>query len=60
MPDGKHNNLNKLLQTNHEANQYFNSLPGYVKEQISNQGGYVSSYSNLQDYAENLLQGNSR
>ena len=52
-------NLNEVLKNDKEANEYFNSLPDYVKEQISSRGDGVNSLASLKDYAENLLRGDN-
>ena len=53
----KYNSLYSLIEQNHEANEYFLSLPDYVKDQISQRAQNVNSLESLQDYAENLLRG---
>ncbi len=57
MQDGKYSSLESLLAADSEASEYFNSLPDYVREQISSRGDNVNSLMSLQDYAENLLRG---
>lgn len=53
----KYSGLTELINQDAEANQYFSSLPDYVREQISSRGDGVNSLASLQDYAENLLRG---
>jgi len=53
----KYKNMQAMLLANPDAKQYFNSLPDYVREQISTRADSVNSYSGLRDYAENLLRG---
>ncbi len=52
-----YDSLNSLVADSSEANQYFNNLPDYVREQISSRGDNVNSLASLKDYAENLLRG---
>ena len=40
-----------------EAKDYFNALPGYVREHICTRPTHINSLESLQDYAENLLRG---
>lgn len=53
----KYPNLDTLLRSNAEAKAYFNSLPDYVRDQISTRPGGVNSLDSLKDYAENLTRG---
>ncbi|MDF2567997.1 MAG: hypothetical protein K0R90_1453 [Oscillospiraceae bacterium] len=53
----KYSGLNQLIQQDPKANDYFNKLPDYVKEQISTRADNVNSIQSLKDYAENLLRG---
>lgn len=53
----KYPNLNKLIESDSEAKQYFDSLPDYVRDHISTHNGGVNSFESLRDYAENLLRG---
>ena len=53
----KYNGLYSLIEQNHKANEYFVSLPDYVKDQISQRAHNINSLESLQDYAENLLRG---
>ena len=50
-------NLDTMLRSNSEAKAYFQSLPDYVREQISSRPGGVNSLESLKDYAENLTRG---
>ena len=49
--------LYQLIQSEAEANRYYNMLPDYVRSQIEQRAGHVNSLASLQDYAENLLRG---
>ncbi len=53
----KYDGLSSLINSESEAKSYYNSLPEYVREQISTRGQNVNSYQSLRDYAENLLRG---
>ncbi len=53
----KFKDMNALFQGNQQAKQYFDSLPDYVRDQISTRSGSVNTFENLRDYAENLLRG---
>jgi len=55
----KYADLNALLKGDPKAKQYYDSLPDYVKEQISSRGENVNSMASLQDYAENLTRGDN-
>ncbi len=52
-----YDNLTLLIDNETEAKSYFNSLPGFVKEQISSRSDNINSFESLKDYAENLLRG---
>ncbi len=49
--------LYMLLQREPVAKQYFDTLPDYVKKQISTRPGGVTSFESLKNYAENLTRG---
>ncbi len=53
----KYADLFQLIENDGKAKQYYNELPGYVREQIASKAGGVNSMASLQDYAENLLRG---
>ncbi len=53
----KYPSLNEVLENESDAKNYFDSLPDYVREQISQRSGGVNSFESLKDYAENLLRG---
>ena len=53
----KYPNLDTMLRANNEAKSYFQSLPDYVREQISTRPSGVNSLESLKDYAENLTRG---
>lgn len=52
-----YDNLKDMLQHDGEAKKYYNSLPDYVRETISQRGDNVYSEDTLYTYAKNLLQG---
>jgi hypothetical protein len=49
--------LNALLSADPQAQQYFDSLPGYVKEMMKDRVQNINSFESLRDYGENLLRG---
>jgi hypothetical protein len=51
--------LDDLIQGDTQAQQYYNSLPELVRDQISQRSDSVNSLASLKDYAENLLRGDS-
>lgn len=53
----KYPDLYALLDDSPEAKHYFNTLPDYVREQISTRAQGVNSMASLRDYADNLLRG---
>lgn len=53
----KYQNLDALLRDDVQAKAYFQSLPDYVREQISSRPSGVNSLASLRDYAENLTRG---
>lgn len=53
----KYTDLQTLISSDKNADDYFNALPDYVREQISTRSQSVNSIESLQDYAENLLRG---
>lgn len=53
----KYPSLNEVLENECDARNYFDSLPDYVREQISTRADGVNSFESLRDYAENLLRG---
>ena len=55
----KFNNLTDLLNSSTHVKNYFDSLPGYVRDQIKTREGNINSFSSLRDYAENLLRGDA-
>ncbi len=57
MMEAKYKSMHALLRQDPLAKKYFDSLPDYVREQISTRADSVNSYSGLRDYAENLLRG---
>ncbi len=57
MEPKKYSGLQKLLEQEEKARQYFDSLPDYVQEQISERPQGVNSYESLRHYGENLTRG---
>lgn len=55
----KYPDLHALIDSEPDANRYYNSLPVYVQEQIGTRASSVNSFASLQDYAENLLRGDN-
>ena len=55
----KYHDLFTLIQDEEQAKSYFDALPDYVKDQISQRADNVNSFASLQDYAENLLRGDN-
>lgn len=53
----KYHDLNALLQADAGAQQYFDELPGYVREQMQSRAENINSFASLQDYAQNLTRG---
>jgi hypothetical protein len=53
----KFHSMYALFKQDREAKKYFDSLPDYVREQISTRADNVNSFASLRDYAENLLRG---
>lgn len=53
----KYESMYVMFEKDPDAKRYFDSLPDYVREQISTRADSVNSYSGLRDYAENLLRG---
>lgn len=51
--------LNDLIRDDYEAKEFFYSLPDYVKDHIRQRADQVNSLASLQDYAENLLRGDT-
>ncbi len=49
--------LHALLEDDPQAKTYFDSLPGYVQEQMKARSGNINSFASLQDYAQNLTRG---
>ena len=46
-----------LFRHDHKAEAYFESLPDYVRDQISMRVKNVNTFDDLQGYADNLLRG---
>lgn len=54
---GKYESLYALMGEDREAEQYFSSLPDYVRDQMKDRADHINSFESLKDYAENLLRG---
>ena len=57
MEQKQYSDLFELIQQDQKAEQFYNSLPGYVKEQMATRAQGVNSYESLFHYAENLTKG---
>ncbi len=57
MEQKQYSDLFELIQQDQKAEQFYNSLPGYVKEQMATRAQGVNSYESLCHYAENLTKG---
>jgi hypothetical protein len=53
----KYPSMYELLDDSGEAREYFDGLPDYVRDQISQRAQNVNSFESMRDYAENLLRG---
>lgn len=53
----KNQDLYAVLKNETGAQEYFNKLPDYVRDQISTRAGDINSFKSLKDYAENLTRG---
>lgn len=53
----KYSGLTALLKSDMKAQEYYDSLPDYVRSSIDQRPEHVNSLESLQDYAENLLRG---
>lgn len=53
--DRKYEDLYVLIRQDPEAGRYFQSLPNYVREAVTERAQSVNSLESLRDYAENLL-----
>ena len=47
----------ELMEKDADARGYFDALPDYVRDQISSRADNVNTFSDMRDYAENLLRG---
>lgn len=50
----KYSDLFKLMEDDSEAKQYFDKLPDYLQDAISQRANGVNSYESLCHYAEKL------
>lgn len=46
--------LYTLIHDDPEANQYFRSLPNYIRESIGQRAESINSIESMRDYVENL------
>lgn len=53
----KYPNLDALLRGDAQAREYFQSLPDYVRDQLSTRSGGINSLKSLKNYAQNLTRG---
>lgn len=47
----RYKDLNSMFQNNPEAWVYFHSLPGGVRDQVSEKSGLIHTLSGLKEYA---------
>ena len=53
----RYHNLTEMLAINRTAHAYFDSLPDYIREMITERGASVHSPAELHGFAEKLLRG---
>ena len=53
----EYSSMYALFAQDAEAKRYFDSLPDYVRDQISSRADSVNTFAGLWDYADNLLRG---
>ncbi len=53
----EYSSMYALFAQDTEAKRYFDSLPDYVRDQISSRADSVNTFAGLRDYADNLLRG---
>ena len=53
----RYHNLTEMLAVNHTAHAYFDSLPDYIRQMITERGSNVHTADELQAYADKLLRG---
>lgn len=53
----KYDGLYNLIEQNGSAENFFNSLPDYVQDMISQRASNICTETDLYSYAENLLRG---
>jgi len=54
MPE--YRDLDTMIFQDGNARQYYNELPGYIREQISSRRDNITTFDALKNYAENLLE----
>lgn len=55
----KYSDLYSLLESDGEARQYFETLPAYVQETISERADGVNSFESLCNYVDKLTRGDN-
>ncbi len=55
--DNPYRSMYELMEKDADARGYFDALPDYVRDQISSRADNVNTFSDMRDYAENLLRG---
>lgn len=55
----KYTDLDELIQNDAEAKSYYEKLPEYVREQMSQRKQGINSFNSLRDYADNLTRGDN-
>lgn len=53
----EYDDLYALFRHEHKAEAYFETLPDYVRDQISSRSQSVNTFSSLRGYADKLLRG---
>ena len=55
----KYPDLWTLMEAEPTARRYFETLPDYVRDQMSARADSVNSFESLKDYAQNLTRGDN-
>lgn len=50
-------NLQNLINEDKKAHVYFSTLPDYIRSSIEQRGDNIHSFTELRNYADNLLSG---
>ena len=53
----KYKDLFALLKADGTAKRYYDTLPDYVRDQMSTRAESINSIESLKDYAQNLTRG---